>query len=270
MVDEITFISYLSYSLLFIAPPVSLALIYLSSSPYGRYAASEKDGQNTKTSKLVLASKTTIPARLAWVIMESPAFLVTAFSFYGSTPETGRPRPVNNVLVALMLIHYFHRSVVYPMLIRGGKPFPISTFLFAFSFCSFNGYLQGRSLFLNEYPDNWFVDPRFVIGFATFSFGMAVNVHSDHVLRNLRKPGETGYKIPRGGMFEFVSAANMFGEIVEWCGFAVACWSLPAFSFAVFVVANLVPRGMEHHQWYLTKFREEYPAGRCAIFPFLM
>jgi hypothetical protein len=27
---------------------------------------------------------------------------------------------------------------------------------------------------------------------------MVINIHSDHILRNLRKPGETGYKIPRG------------------------------------------------------------------------
>ena len=31
-----------------------------------------------------------------------------------------------------------------------------------------------------------------------FVFGMVVNIHSDHILRNLRKPGETGYKIPQG------------------------------------------------------------------------
>lgn len=28
--------------------------------------------------------------------------------------------------------------------------------------------------------------------------GMLINIHSDHILRTLRKPGETGYKIPRG------------------------------------------------------------------------
>ena len=30
-----------------------------------------------------------------------------------------------------------------------------------------------------------------------------------------------------GGMFEFVSGANFFGEILEWTGFAVASWSFP-------------------------------------------
>ena len=34
------------------------------------------------------------------------------------------------------------------------------------------------------------------------------------------------YAIPYGGMFEYVSGANYYGEILEWCGYALACWSL--------------------------------------------
>ena len=37
---------------------------------------------------------------------------------------------------------------------------------------------------------------------------MTMNVQADYILINLRKPNEKGYKIPRGGMFEYVSAAN--------------------------------------------------------------
>ena len=32
---------------------------------------------------------------------------------------------------------------------------------------------------------------------------MLLNLHSDHILRNLRRPGESGYKIPRGEVFTF-------------------------------------------------------------------
>jgi 3-oxo-5-alpha-steroid 4-dehydrogenase 1 len=41
----------------------------------------------------------------------------------------------------------------------------------------------------------------------------------------LRKPGETGYKIPTGGLFDYITGANFFGEIVEWTGFAIASCS---------------------------------------------
>ena len=75
-----------------------------------------------------------------------------------------------------------------------------------------------------------------------------------------------GYSIPRGGAFEAVSGANYFGEIVEWAGFAVAAWSLPAAAFAFFTFCNLAPRAREHHRWYKAKF-EDYPAHRRAVLP---
>ena len=81
-----------------------------------------------------------------------------------------------------------------------------------------------------------------------FFLGMAINIHSDHILRNLRKPGEKGYKIPRGGMFDYVSGANFFGEILEWAGFAVATWSVPGLAFSFFTCCNIGPRAYQHHQ----------------------
>ena len=53
-----------------------------------------------------------------------------------------------------------------------------------------------------------------VIGGAMFLAGMAVNLHSDHIIRNLRRPGDTRHYIPRGGMFRYVSSANYFGELL--------------------------------------------------------
>lgn len=35
-------------------------------------------------------------------------------------------------------------------------------------------------------------------GIIIFFAGFAINIHSDHILSHLRKPGETGYKIPQG------------------------------------------------------------------------
>ncbi len=66
-------------------------------------------------------------------------------------------------------------------------------------YTTFNGYMQGRyfTQYLS-YDISWLYGPRFLLGHVMFLVGMAINVHSDHVLRNLRRPGETGYKIPYG------------------------------------------------------------------------
>lgn len=79
-----------------------------------------------------------------------------------------------------------------------------------------------------------------------------------------------GYGIPYGGMFQFVSCANFFGEIVEWWGFAMASWSLPALAHAVFTTAVLIPRALQHHQDYLTKFKADYPKNRSAVIPYIL
>ncbi|XP_052701517.1 3-oxo-5-alpha-steroid 4-dehydrogenase 1-like isoform X1 [Crassostrea angulata] len=115
----------------------------------------------------------------------------------------------------------------------------------------------------------WMWNSRFYLGIILFCTGMFINLQADHILRNLRKPGETGYKIPRGGLFEYVSGANFFGEIVEWLGFAVANGTLPTFAFFFFTLCNIGPRACHHHQWYREKF-EDYPNKRRALIPFIL
>ena len=98
---------------------------------------------------------------------------------------------------------------------------------------------------------------------------MAINVHSDNILMALRRPGETEYRIPRGGLFRFVTMPNYLGELLEWFAWALATWSLAGLAFAVFTAANLVPRAIANHRWYLERF-PDYPQDRKAIVPFVL
>ncbi|KAG7214229.1 hypothetical protein INR49_020922 [Caranx melampygus] len=137
-------------------------------------------------------------------------------------------------------------------------------------FCSLNGFLQGHYLLhCAQFDDTWLTRARLAAGFLLFVVGMIINIHSDHILRNLRKPGEIIYRIPRGGVFEYVSGANFLGEIMEWCGYAVAGWSLPTFAFALFTVCSIGPRAILHHRDYQERF-EDYPRSRKALLPFLL
>ncbi|MBW2713856.1 MAG: DUF1295 domain-containing protein, partial [Deltaproteobacteria bacterium] len=87
--------------------------------------------------------------------------------------------------------------------------------------------------------------------------------------RNLRKPGETGYKIPYGGFYRWVSSPNYLGEIIEWAGFAMLTWTPAGLAFLVFSISNLFPRAFSHHRWYQEQF-EDYPEERKAIIPGLL
>lgn len=216
-----------------------------------------------------LWSSTAVPAKVAWVVQECPAFFVSIICMASGNAEN-KASAANRFLGAFFVWHYLVRSFIYPMLIRGGKPVPLSTMIMALLFCAWNGYLQGRSLAVGTArPDDYLADARFVIGTMMFVGGFVMNQHSDHVLRNLRKPGEKGYKIPYGGAFRFISAPNLVGECVEWGGFCVACWQPHALAFSLFVCANLLPRALQHHKWYKVKFGDAYPPNRRAWIPFV-
>ena len=102
-----------------------------------------------------------------------------------------------------------------------------------------------------------------------FLGGFAINQHSDFILLHLRRPGETGYKIPYGGLYRLVSCPNYLGELLEWIGWAILTWSLGGLTFALWTAANLIPRAVAHHRDYHRRF-PEYPTERKAVLPFLL
>lgn len=252
---DLDVLEYISY-VYFITSIVVLFILQLVSAPYGRYARS--------------GWGCTMNANLAWFFQEIPSFAVPVL-FIVFTNKWKLISVCSKVVMGCFLLHYFQRAFVFPLLIRGGKPTPCVPFFLALVFCVVNGYLQGGYLLYHapRSVDGCYTIPLFIIGLVLFFTGMAVNIHSDHILRNLRKPGETGYVIPRGGMFNFVSGANFFGEILEWWGYFLMSPSLPSLAFAVFTSSNIGPRALQHHKWYLQKF-EDYPKNRKAIIPFIL
>lgn len=201
-----------------------------------------------------------VPARLGWVVMESPSVFLFAWAWM-SNPHFGRP--LVTALGVLWLLHYVQRTFVFPALMRGpGKPMVWYVPLLALVFNLLNSIPNGASL--TERP----LDVQFFLGAALFFVGYGINLHSDQVLRTLRKPGESGYRIPHGGLFRWLSAPNYFGELIEWTGFAIAAGTLPAWAFAVFTAANLVPRAWSNHRWYRAQFAD-YPKERRAFVPYV-
>jgi len=210
-----------------------------------------------------------IDPRLSWMLQESPAVFAGIICYYLGD-EAMTKNPANMVVMGLFLLHYTHRSFIYPWRLNGGKPVRIFVTALAFLYVTANGYMQCRYLTkFVLYPSDWTRDPRFWVGIIVFFLGMGINMHSDTILLNLRPKGEKGYFIPKGGMFKYVSGANFFGEQVEWLGYAIAGWHLPGAAFAFFTFCNLAPRARQHHAHYLELFKDKYPKERTAYIPFL-
>jgi 3-oxo-5-alpha-steroid 4-dehydrogenase 1 len=206
-----------------------------------------------------------IPARLCWVLMEVPAPICFAVAYF-TGPNAWQPFPLFFFL--LFQAHYVHRSIIYPLLARNSQKRSAAVMvLLALTFNTVNGWMCGLAVsHFGSYGPEWLWDPRFLFGTLLFFAGAAINLHSDSVLRNLRAPGESGYRIPHGGFYRWISSPNYFGEILEWLGWALATWSTAGLAFALFTMANLAPRARSNHAWYRETF-EDYPERRRALIP---
>ena len=240
---------------------VTFVACMLISAPYGRYTTSKGWGVQ-------------IPAKLAWILMESPNLWMPIVIYVYLSSQFIITLP-SCVLLCMFVSHYVNRTIIYPLRMPTDcSEMPISVAWLAFTYCTWNSCTQVLSLcVVTSYPQDWITDVRFLLGLAIFLTGMYMNISSDNALLAIRlhkgKDGEKVYAIPRGGLFEYISCANYGSEIFEWTGFAIACWSLPAAAFAFYTFCNIGPRGYRHHQWYIQKFREDYPKSRKAVIPFI-
>ena len=188
--------------------------------------------------------------------MESPVFFAMLV-FWLCSPRRFDAVPL--IFLCLFQLHYFNRSFIYPMLLKGRSKMPLGIIVMGVVFNLLNAAMQGLWIFYlapeGRYSIDWLTTPQFIIGVVAFFAGMVINMHSDHIIRHLRKPGDTGHYLPKGGMFRYVSSANYFGEILEWTGFAILTWSAAGAVFAIWTFANLVPRADAIYHRYAEEFR---------------
>lgn len=202
--------------------------------------------------------------------MEMPSLAIMTYFLLNGTNSM---RSHVWILFLLWIGHYINRTCIYPLRIRATpKKIPLFIVFNAIFFnvmnAGLNGYFLSEFASPETYNTDWLYSFQFIGGASLFFLGVYINVRSDNALINLRKPGESGYKIPVGFLFKYVSSPNLLGEVIEWSGFALMAWNLPALTFMAWTFANLVPRAKNHHDWYLKTFAD-YPKERKIIFPYL-
>jgi len=251
--NELTIFNYLIPGWLLLAAFTFISLFFFTA-PYGRHTRNNWG--------LTIANKK------GWIIMESTAPIIFAVCFImGNNPVTA----TTLVFFIMWEAHYIHRAFIYPSSLRGhARRIPLAIMASGLIFNAVNGYLNGRYIYTlsDGYASDWLLDIRFISGLFIFVLGFIINRRADLMLRQLRQPGKSDYKVPYREMYRFVSCPNYLGEILIWVGWAIATWSLPGLTFAVWTIANLVPRAKAHHAWYHRHF-SDYPPERKALVPWL-
>jgi protein-S-isoprenylcysteine O-methyltransferase Ste14 len=225
--------------------------LFFENAPYGRHI---KDGWGIE-----------IPARLGWVVMESPCVILMAIY---ALVVRDQLEIIHYIFLLIWMTHYVHRTFIYPFLIKLTNPkMPISIAFSAIFFNIINVSIQAFGIFyFTQYSDNWASSPIFIIGLSVFLIGMYINIRSDYIIVAMKKRNGPGYHVPDTFLYKYLSAPNYFGEIIEWLGWAILTWSISGIVFLIWVIANLFPRALAHHKWYKKKF-SDYPKNRRAIIP---
>lgn len=234
---------------------VTFFVLFKITAPYGKFA---KSGFGIE-----------IRNDIGWLFQESPSFYV----FFLILLNTARREPIYLILSGMFLFHYAHRSFIFPFRSNNrSKKTNISVVMSAFCFTVTNSYLIGMGLFVLEpqLEGSCYDWSRFGVGAVIWAFGFYHNFLADSILISLRKPGETDYKVPYGGLFTYVTAANYLGETIEWIGFAIATQSPACWAFVAWSVANLLPRALDQHKWYVKTFKEYQGLGRKAFIPWVL
>ena len=231
-------------------------------SPYGRFA-SDKYGIS-------------LSPRLGWFLMELPATL----TFVWFWVRGDRHDLVTGIFLLVWLGHYGNRGFAFPFLIRAPRgqtsSFSITVVTMGWIVTFLHGYLNAS--FITTHGEHltraWLSDPRFLIGLTIYYVSYVMNIRSDAIVRNLRsleevERGEKVYRIPRGGLFRWVTNPSYLTELTGWIGFAICTWSLGAVFVLAISCANLIPRAFATHRWYLEKFAD-YPVDRKVLIPFVI
>ena len=210
-----------------------------------------------------------VPIKVFYIV----AHLVPGFIFFTLTyflEGVYFRNPVNIVMYVLFMVHYVTQGLIMPIISRYSNTrialwIPVAILVTN----TFYHYLNAEFIGSANFCDNYYYDPRFIVGVLLFVVGFILGRAADIQLILLRKSRkDKDYVIPKGVLFGLISCPNYFGEGLEWFGWAVMTWSLSGVVWWLFVESTLITRARHNHKWYRAEF-STYPLHRKALIPFI-
>ncbi|XP_011303975.1 polyprenol reductase [Fopius arisanus] len=116
-----------------------------------------------------------------------------------------------------------------------------------------------------------YLDYSCAFGFLSASY---LQLLSNYILSNLRKDGKgavvtKSYKIPRGGLFNYVTGALQFTEITMYFMLTIILWRSSTYHYVfLWVVINQIQTAVDSDRWYRIYFKD-YPENRKICIPFI-
>jgi len=185
---------------------------------------------------------------------------------------------MNNILhdpralaATLMIFHFGKRTIECLFLHKYSGKMPLSSSLFITSvylFVSFGVCYCSAKQHSDSFSEAGHVRMRY-IGLGFFLMGQMGNFYHHLLLASLRKPGDKAYKVPSGGLFEYVAAPHYLFEIISWIGVTLVCQHVLLTLAVLGMAIYLSDRAVSQSKWNRENLKGKYPAHRKHLVPFL-
>jgi len=203
-----------------------------------------------------------VPSKLGMNLLYAPPAAVAAYMLATAEHDDSR----SNLIAKMMIAHFGKRTAECCFVHRysGDMPLGSSGFItFFYTVITISSIHYARLV-----PKSLYEEWTLPAGLGLFAAGLLGNGYHHWLLANMRKPGEKEYKVPRGGLFEYVACPHYLFELFGWLGAAVA--SQHSFALASFCCMSvyLSDRAVGQSEWNRKKL-PNYPSSRKNILPFI-
>jgi very-long-chain enoyl-CoA reductase len=171
-----------------------------------------------------------------------------------------------DICAILMILHFVKRCLECLFLHKYSGTMPLATSMTIAP--SYSVFCWIICAYTQTVPDTFFSEYTLPLGISLFVTGTAGNFYHHYLLATLRKPGEKGYKVPKGGFFEYVAAPHYLFELIAWLGVSLVSQHFLSFLCFLGMTAYLIDRSIAQAEWNRKKM-ESYPKERKNMLPFV-
>ncbi|ORZ13629.1 3-oxo-5-alpha-steroid 4-dehydrogenase-domain-containing protein [Absidia repens] len=203
-------------------------------------------------SKFAKSSKavTMVPSKQGMLIIYSPSLLLCFLGCLWSLSQAAHVK-----LVAIFsLVHFLKR--IYEVLCvhrYSGHAILKDNIVIA---CSYAGFSLTQLYFTSLVPPSETHRKEIMLGVILFFVGEGLNHYHHLILANLRKDGAKEYKIPSGGLFDYIWCPHYLGEIIAFVAMTLLSQHMNTLIFQLSSASYLAVRAYNTRLWYQQKFSD--------------
>jgi len=215
-------------------------------------------------------------------VLEVPTYLVTVISYLGPPliflyfliSHYGKLDYLKVLSVILVNAHFFRRIYESTFIFQTGRQALSIMDLVGVTLYYYilNGVVIGYSIFTTDFSNNHtpFDYLKTVVLTLIFFFCERGNSSCHIYLANIKKLNNGQRGIPQGGMFDYVTCAHYFWELMSWITFSFIYGLYSCYLFALFSLLSMGFLALDKHRSMKIYFGDKYPKDKKAFIPFIL